>query len=579
MLIDPNRKLAGLMVPVFALRHEDDLGIGDTAAVKQTIEFCARHGIGVLQVLPINETGGDNSPYNAISSVALDPVLLSFSPRTVPGFQPGDLDQAKVQGELADLRQGPVKYPRVKRLKEDLLRSAYARFSSEHLAGRTPLARAFDEFKNRHAGWLPQYTLFRTLVAEHGGNACWTQWPLELQRPAGAESWLSSSPDAERLGRYRDFCAYVQWVAFSQWQEVRALADDLAVELMGDIPFGVNRYSADVWGQPELFDLDWYGGAPAEPSFAGDPFVRQWGQNWGIPLYNWSAHADQDFSWWRQRIERVSDFFHYFRIDHVLGFFRVYAFPWPPERNHEFVDLTHEQAAAKTGGHLPLFLPAPDDTPEHSEMNASQGVALLKVIRQAAGATGIVAEDLGVVPPYVRPILQALDIPGFYIPMFERVRKDRSYKPKEKIPPLSLATYATHDHPPLGAFYEELVNRWHGPDGHEAWLELKRLMRFLGMDPEHPPKTCTAELHQALLRALLESRAWLAVFMVTDLILTSQRFNQPGLHGESCWSERLDRPLPAYQDDPQVGPRIRLFSDLIRQTGRVPARQGQSLPA
>ncbi len=578
MPINTKDKLAGLLLPVFALRHENDLGIGDTQATKDAIEFCARHGIGLVQVLPINETGGDNSPYNAISSVALDPVLLSFSPASVPGFVVSDLN-ALADGEtLSELRSGPVKYPAVKRLKESLLAASFERFLRELKDQKPELAKDFDAFKTRHASWLPAYTLFRTLMVEHGGNASWPTWEPELRSPETAESWLAAAPDLERLARYRDFCAYVQWVAFSQWTDVRSFADSVGVRLMGDIPFGVSRYSADVWSQTELFELDWSGGAPPEPAFTGDPFVKKWGQNWGIPLYNWTAHADQDFAWWRERVERVGDFFHYFRIDHVLGFFRVYAFPWIPERNGEFLNLTHEQAAKLAGGHLPMFLPYADDQPELAEVNASQGVALLKVIREAAGEVGIVAEDLGMVPPYVRPILQALDIPGFYVPPFERHKKDLAYKAKSRIPELSLATYATHDHMTFAAFYEDLVQQWLGSDGHHGWLEVQRLMRFLGRDDHNPPTTITPELYRSLLEALLQSKAWLAVFMITDILLTKQRFNQPGSSGESNWSERLDRTLSAYEVDAEFGPRIRMFTELIERSHRLPAKHGKALP-
>jgi 4-alpha-glucanotransferase len=574
MPINTKKKLAGLLLPVFALRHKNDLGIGDTAAIKEAIEFCARHGIGCVQVLPINETGGDNSPYNAISSVALEPVLLSFSPTSVPGFSESDLSDLADRETIAELRSGPVKYPAVKRLKESLLAASYDRFRHEP---SPELASEFDSFKRRHASWLPEYTLFRTLMVEHGGNAAWPTWEPEVRKLEAAESWLSSAPDRERLTRYRDFCAYVQWVAFSQWAEVRSLADSRGVRLMGDIPFGISRYSADVWAEPHLFELEWSGGAPPEPLFTGDLFVQKWGQNWGIPLYNWTAHADQEFAWWRQRVERVGDFFHYFRIDHVLGFFRVYAFPWIPERNDEFLNLSHEEAAKLTGGHLPMFLPYDDGQPELAEVNASQGVALLKVIREAAADVGIVAEDLGMVPPYVRPILQALDIPGFYVPAFERHKKDHSYKAKSRIPELCLTTYATHDHMTLAAFYEGLVEQWHGPDGHHGWLEVQRLMHFLGRDDQSPPNTVTAELHRSLLEALLKSRAWMAVFMITDILLTKQRFNQPGSSGESNWSERLDLTLDAYEASPEFGPRIKMLSELIGRSGRVPVMRGQAV--
>ena len=108
---------------------------------------------------------------------------------------------------------------------------------------------------------------------------------------------------------------------------MKAHAEQRGVALMGDIPFGVSYYSADVFSRPNEFMLDWFGGAPPEPLFKDDAFTQKWGQNWGIPLYRWSAMRANNFQWWRERVRGTRRIFHLFRIDHVQGFYRVYAFP------------------------------------------------------------------------------------------------------------------------------------------------------------------------------------------------------------------------------------------------------------
>ncbi len=118
----------------------------------------------------------------------------------------------------------------------------------------------------------------------------------------------------------------------------QAYAEERGVALMGDIPFGVSYYSADVFSRPDEFALDWSGGAPPEPYFKDDEFTQKWGQNWGIPLYRWDVMRSDNFAWWRQRVRGVQNF-SVFRIDHVLGFYRIYAFPWRPTRNQEFLPL------------------------------------------------------------------------------------------------------------------------------------------------------------------------------------------------------------------------------------------------
>ncbi len=575
MSIDVSEKVAGILVPVFALRRDVDLGIGDTQCVIEAIDFCARNKIGVLQILPINETGGDNSPYNAISSVALDPVLLTMSPAMVPGLTDADLSELAPESIVAELNEGPVHYARVKELKTKLLERAFDRFEKENIASTAkPAANPkavedFEAFKLHEKNWLNDYTMFRVLVDEHDGNACWTHWAKELQLPADAEKWASQNSEKERLARRRAFWAYVQWVAFTQWRTVKKEADKNSVKLMGDIPFGVSRYSADVWADRELFDVEWSGGAPPERLFQGDKFTQMWGQNWGIPIYRWKKHFEQKFEWWRQRVSHVVEIFPIFRIDHVLGFFRVYSFPWIPERNEEFADLTEEEAEELTGGDLPQFLPRPDEPKKNADANCKEGKILLQNILQDADQVAVVAEDLGMVPSYVRPLLKEMGIAGFTIPLFAD-EFGPAFKPKDTIPALTLATYATHDHQPLVTFYDNLVVWWHGPDGHNGWQEMQRLMKFLGLDANNPPLEFTPEVHHAFLKALLESKAWLCVLMITDLLGTKVRFNEPGMSGESCWSQRLDRRLADYESNPDYGQPIKWFCKLIEKTDREP---------
>jgi 4-alpha-glucanotransferase len=187
---------------------------------------------------------------------------------------------------------------------------------------------------------------------------------------------------------------------------------------------------------------------------------------------------------------------------------------------------------------------------------------------QTAGEVGVVADDLGVVPDYVRPLLQAKGIPGFSIPLFEREEPSREFRKKEDWPEMSLATYATHDHQPLRAWYEEIVSRWTGPEGQEGWKEMQRLMRFLGWDEHNPPRHFTPELHEAFVRTLVETPCWLAVFMITDILGTTQRFNQPGSSSESNWSQRLEMSLEKYAVDLTRGRNIRAVAAAIHDAGR-----------
>ena len=582
-------KSAGLLVPVFALREEigkeskagGELGIGDAVSMRAAIDFCAAQKFRVLQILPINETGGDNSPYNAISSVALDPVLLRLSPEEVPGLLGLHLEAVAPEATRWELSGPAVDYAHVKRIKLGLLRLAHAEF---HANGSKEKKDEFTKFRQANESWLDAYALFRSLLDLHHGDARWPLWNEGIRTPGAAKAWMGTLAQAERenLIDDREFHSYVQWIAYAQWEKTKAHADKAGVELLGDIPFGVSRYSADVWANQELFDLEWSGGAPPERFFQTDRFTARWGQNWGIPLYAWDRHEARNFDWWRQRVALTCRVFHAFRIDHVLGFFRIYSFPWMPERNAEFADLTQSEAAEKTHGRLPQFLPRPDspeDPQENALLNAESGFHLLSVILDAAKKAEqadsgnkpvrIIAEDLGVVPDYVRPLLQTLGIPGFTIPHFERVSdQNRSLKRQSTYPPINLVTYATHDHQPLATLYMNMVSHWTGPDGDEGWREICRLAEWLGMNPEEMPRTFTVDLHRRFMEVLLQTPCWLAVFMITDLFGTRQRYNEPGSSGASNWSQRLDRSLASYRDDSEAGPRIAACTNLITVTGR-----------
>ncbi|MDX1985351.1 MAG: 4-alpha-glucanotransferase [Candidatus Obscuribacter sp.] len=565
--LDPAHKLSGLLIPVFAMRRQGDLGVGDTQCVMDSVDFLASLSMTVLQLLPINETGADNSPYNALSATALDPVYLTMSPLMVPGLSEKMLAELAPASLVAELEEGPVDYARVKKLKLDLLHAAFTAFTGG-AAGEAG-SEALAAFKKQP--WLKNYSIFRAFMDENGGSAVWTEWKPEHRDRRHLEQILETDlKSGGKIKQRMDFYEYVQWVAYQQWHQVRLYADRCGVALMGDIPFGVSRYSADVFGFRELFDLENSGGAPPESFFQTDKFTAVWGQNWGIPLYNWDEHRKTKFAFWRERVRQTTEIFHYFRIDHVLGFFRVYAFPWIPERNSEFVDLSEEEARALAGGRLPRFLPRADEPEENALLNLKEGTALLDVILDAAGEAGVVAEDLGMVPGYVRPRLQEMRIPGFIIPIFERQEDDpeRNFRSPDTYEAVSLVTLGTHDHEPIASYYERLSKWWRGEDGHEGWLEVSRLMRFLGLSPEEAPEHFSDDLHRRLLQVVLTSPSWLAVLMISDLLGTSQRFNEPGLAGDSNWSQRLEKPLAMYKKDPHYLELFTWLRKVVRESGR-----------
>jgi 4-alpha-glucanotransferase len=568
--MNPEPWLAGILEPVFAIRTEDDLGIGDTEGVRQMVDWCARHHLNLFQTLPINETSADNSPYNAISSLAIDPATIALWPRFLPDLPPAKFKELARPGLLAELRRGPVNYTKARTLKRALLQAAFDAFSRVHQRKDPARAAEFQHFRLENAAWLSDYALFRVLMEENGRAAHWESWPPEHRTPQLAQAWLLSLPEKqqEALAQRQLFFCYVQWIAFGQWQAVKSYAQERGVRLMGDIPFGVGRCSADVWANRDIFDLDWSGGAPPEKAFKVDPFTEKWGQNWGIPNYRWDVLRRRGFDWWRTRVGNVRRYFHLYRIDHALGFFRIYSFPWTPDRNGEFLPLDGAQAAAKTGGRLPIFKEFADDTPEHKMANQRHGEELLRFVLEASGDTGVIAEDLGVVPEYVPATLQKLNIPGFRIPAFCR-EHDGSYSDPAKYPRLSLTQPATHDHPPLAAAWaESWRNIEAGHNAAENRRELQRVMEFAGMGPEAAPREFTDALHAGYLRRVARSNSRFVVVMITDVFGLTARFNTPGAVSDENWSTRMEQTVAELERDPILSAKAKTFARLMEEAGR-----------
>lgn len=540
-----NRRIAGILIPVSAIRGENDLGIGDVSGLHEFINFASDLGFGFVQLLPINETGPDNSPYNAISSVAIEPMTLDCTPGGLTDLSRSDFEEVISEVSLEELNDGPVDYAAVRPLKRELLRRAYDRFVAE-VHGRVDVrSDLFDAFCEKEAAWLNDYCLFRLLMDREGGSQVWHDWAETWRTHEAALDALAgeAGKDAEGLDRELRFHAYVQWVAFEQWRNVAEYAASKDVCLMGDIPFGVSLFSADVWANQEIFDLDWYGGAPPETHFKDDEFVQKWGQNWGIPLYRWDVLESRDYDWWRQRIGKTTEIFGMFRVDHALGFYRIYSFPWNPIRNDEFLPLSHEEAAERCDGRLPGFRPRPDDTDESKARNRADGEKYLRVVLEAAEGAEVIAEDLGTVPDYVRPSLGELGIPGMKVPQWEF--SDGHVSSGLHYPELSFAAYATHDHFPMKAQWEN-ARRTMREAEHESddWRDARHFLATLcsfasiEMQDDEPPEF-SPEVWRKLTRELLFCHSDRVAFMITDILSQTERINVPGVMDGTNWSYRM----------------------------------------
>jgi 4-alpha-glucanotransferase len=273
-----------------------------------------------------------------------------------------------------------------------------------------------------------------------------------------------------------------------------------------------------------------------------------------------------NFSWWRRRVDGVKTVFHIFRIDHVLGFYRIYTFPWRPKENEEFLPLDWHQMLERTAGRSPQFAPRDDTNWENAEANRREGEEYLRSILLECGATKLVGEDLGTVPDYVRPSLHSLGIAGFKIPQWEvrhgQLASGANYDR------LSVATYATHDHKPIRALWEEAFEEASATSD-QARQDVYRIADFANLSGLNPETDYDHEFYPAIMKALFDCNAWIAVVMITDLLGQRDRLNVPGTAADTNWTRRMRMSVTRLRSSRGAREKMRLIKRLLETTGRI----------
>lgn len=313
---DGNWKGAGLAIPVFALRSAQGLGIGEFTDLKLLVDWAKKVGLKMVQILPINDTSAtatwvDSYPYAAISVFALHPMYLNIE--QLRGFDKIINKQvySALQTELNALPT--VDYEAVNSHKLAFARQIFNAEKSRFFKSKT-----FKTFFENNAHWLKPYAYFCTL-RDKFGTTDFEQWGEDSlfseERMKGATD--EASPNFEEIA----FHYYLQYQLDAQLQAMTAYARANQIVLKGDIPIGIYRYSVDAWTQPHLYHMDAQAGAPPDP-------FSDVGQNWGFPTYNWPVMAEDGYAWWQNRLKTLSKYFDAFRIDHILGFFRIWQVPY-----------------------------------------------------------------------------------------------------------------------------------------------------------------------------------------------------------------------------------------------------------
>lgn len=308
-------RLAGTLIPVFSLRTKGSFGVGDFGDLKKMIDWVAETKQRVLQVLPINDTTSthswtDSYPYSCISVFALHPQYADL--RQLPAIADKQKAEAfaALRKELNDLKQ--IDYERVNNAKIEYLKILFEQ------EGKGVLKSAeFKQFLNNNSHWLVPYAQYCHLRDTYG-NVDFASWK-------GHEVWHELERKSLINARSKEFKGvafyyYVQFVLDKQMRSAHEYAMARGVILKGDIPIGVNRNGCDVWHEPQYFNLNSQAGAPPDAFSAN-------GQNWEFPTYNWQRMLEDGCQWWIRRFQHMANYFDAYRIDHVLGFFRIWAIP------------------------------------------------------------------------------------------------------------------------------------------------------------------------------------------------------------------------------------------------------------
>ncbi len=462
-------KGAGTVIPIFSLRSEGSFGVGDFGDLKLMIDWVAKTNQRILQVLPINDTNitqtwQDSYPYNSISIYALHPQYTDF--RQLPVLKDDAKKQyfEEIRQELNGLPQ--IDYERMFSVKMEYLRTLFAQEWAT-ISRRT----SYKEFYAQNKRWLQPYAEF-CYYRDLYGTATFSEWPQKL--PA---------PDKKVI----NFWCFVQYNLDQQMRNAHEYARKNRVVLKGDIPIGISRDGVEAWVEPKYFNLNGQAGAPPD-AFSTD------GQNWGFPTYNWDEMLKDGCSWWVHRFRKMAEYFDAYRIDHVLGFFRIWEIPVPEKSglmgqfapalglsleeieaygvqfndglflvDHKRKDRWHPRIAVQ-------YQPAYEQLDENQKFHFNklyndyfyrrnnhfwyqEAMKKLPLLTQATRML-VCAEDLGMVPdcvPWVMNELRILSLEIQTMPKDSDVRFGRL----SRNPYRSVCTFSTHDMPTLRQWWDE----------------------------------------------------------------------------------------------------------------------------
>lgn len=480
----------GICIPLFAVHSQKSCGIGEYDDLYALIDWCKDIGLDVIQLLPLNDTGLDYSPYSAISAIALNPINLTIT--SLPYLERVPDLEAKIRNMQQWNNTARVNIAVVRKLKFAFLFQYYQLVYQD-----ISQTEEYTSFVNQQK-WLESYALFCALKEKFQWEN-WENWPNQYKSPS--EDFYSKM--LAELSSEVHFYQFLQFLCFGQLAKVKVYAIAHGVYLKGDIPILISRDSADVWAFRKYFLIQYTAGAPPD-------MFSELGQNWGFPVYDWEALEKSNYDWWAKRLKFAENLYHIYRIDHVVGFFRIWAIPQgKPGKDGQFFP-SNQQAWIDHGQKIMLMM--------------LRNCSMLPI-----------GEDLGIVPLTVRQCLFNLGICGTKVMRWERRwDEDKSFIPINQYNPESMTTVSTHDSDTLQLWWKH------------AAREAKDFCSFKGWDYQ---PFLSLERHQEILKDSHQSSSLFHINLLQEYLSlfselvsanpNDERINIPGKVLDTNWTYRF----------------------------------------
>lgn len=573
-------RIAGSAIPLFSLKSKESCGVGDFGDLKLMVDFLSESGMNLLQLLPINDTtrcynDNDSYPYSAISGYAIHPIYMNL--KWLGKIKEREFRERHNKKQERLNKQESVDWEGVIRAKWLYIREI---FKQEW--DKTSKTKEYKNFYKENEHWLLPYATFSHLRDRYK-SAQFTNWPR--YNTYNKEEALEMLTPESKCQKEIQFYLFMQFHLYKQLNIVHSYASSKRVVLKGDIPIGIDRFSAENWSEPHLFDATSKMGAPPD-------YFSQMGQIWGFPLYNWQAMELEGFEWWKRRIKKMSELYDAFRIDHILGFFRIWqvdesstdgrlghfvpSLPFSINQldNYGYKGSFSQELFIKDRDNINLYHPAisAKSTESYNSLNKQDKRAYerlysdyyygrndslwekngIKHLAPLLTASGMLAcgEDLGMIPPPVPKVMNHYKILSLELERMPKIY-GASWHPSQ-FPYLSVSTTSTHD--------TETLREW--------WVFSKK-------EELNAPKDCPATKASEIIEAHLKAPSMISVIPLQDLLSLSdklrakdfkrERINDPS-NSNHIWNYRLHLTLEQLLEEREFIEKIR---GLIIDSGRV----------